>query len=142
MTSAAPQPMPRDQLRAFAARWIAQLQRGADLFGMMEQAAHPEMVVHLPDGAVGGLDAWRAYGGILRTAFPDLTAVIEALTVADDRVLVQLELQGTQTGPLDVLAATNRHVTSPAAIVSRLDGTGRIAEMWVYLNMGAAIFRQ
>jgi predicted ester cyclase len=142
MTSPAPQPMPRDQLRALAARWISQMQRGADIFGMMEVAAHPDIVVHLPDGAIGGLQAWRQYGEILWIAFPDLTAAIETLTVADDRILVQLELQGTHTGPLDVLAPTNRRVTSPAATVCRLDEGGRIVELWVYLNMGAAIFRQ
>lgn len=142
MTSPTPEPLPRDQLRGFAARWIGQIQRGADIFGIMDAAAHPDMIVHLPDGAIGGMAAWREYGEILRTAFPDLTAAIESLSVADDRILVQLELQGTQTGPLDVLAPTNRRVTSPAATVCRLDGGGRVAELWVYLNMGAAIFRQ
>jgi predicted ester cyclase len=142
MTLSTPQPMPRDQLRAVATRWISQIQRGGDVFGMMEVAAHPDIVVHLPDGATGGLDSWRQYGAILRTAFPDLTAALESLTVADDRILMQMELQGTQTGPLDVVAPTNRQVTSPAATVTRLDETGRIVEMWVYLNMAAAIFRQ
>lgn len=142
MTSPVQQPFPRDQLRAFAARWIAQIQGGSDIFSMMEAAAHPDIIIHLPDGAIGGLSAWRQYGTILRTAFPDLTAQIESIAVADDRILIQAELQGTQTGALDVLAPTNRRVTSPAATVSRLDESGRIVELWVYLNMGAAIFRQ
>jgi predicted ester cyclase len=137
-----PEPLQPDGLRALVSRWLDQVQRGRDPLTLLEAAAHPDIVVHMPDGAIGGLDAWRQYRGLLGTAFPDLVAEVVSISVADDRILIQLELQGTHTGPLDFVAATNRRVTASAAMVSRVDTSRRVVELWAYANMGAAIFRR
>jgi predicted ester cyclase len=58
----------------------------------------------------------------------------------DDRLVVQCEFSGTHSGPLlDLVPPTGKFIPAPGCMITRLDGSGRILEIWSYLNMDAPV---
>ncbi len=129
------------QLRTLLPRWLATAQQ-MELAEFLVSVSHPDVVVHTPDGRVGGTALIREYISHLKRAFPDLEMIVEHLTVAGDRMLLQFTLEGHHTGPLGFILPTHRVVTSPGALVARVGEDERIIELWAYVNMAVALLGQ
>jgi steroid delta-isomerase-like uncharacterized protein len=87
-----------------------------------------------------GREANRAFWAAFFTAFPDLTATIDDLVIADDRVAGRFTYRGTHRGPLFGIPPTGRPVEMHSIDIWRIAG-GEFAEHWDELNM-LEVFQQ
>lgn len=78
-----------------------------------------------PQGLAGPLQASKAF----RTAVPDLSAEVEDLVVAGDRVSVRLHFRGHFTGQFGTVQGAGQAVDFAAFDLYRVED-GRIAENW------------
>ncbi|MCC8244865.1 ester cyclase [Saccharothrix luteola] len=77
-------------------------------------------------------DAARRYAESWFTAFPDMRVQEKNRVIGDDGMAVELELKGTNTGPLEMggtrLAPTGRRITAGVNVFMKARG-GRIREI-------------
>src|SRR5947207_15500950 len=70
-----------------------------------------------PGGRIEGRDAFRAYGAVFKTAFPDSGMTIVSAIESADTVAIEGRYTGTHTGPLDTpqgqVPATARSLDLP-----------------------------
>ena len=75
------------------------------------------------------------------TAMPDVRATVTNVLAAGDTVAIEMDVTGTQTGPLELpdgeLPPTGRRVVQRFAAFSRFDEQGRIAEERRYYDLAA-----
>ena len=73
------------------------------------------------------------------TAMPDIRATVVNVVASGDIVAVEMDVTGTQTGPLALpdgeLPPTGRRVDQKFAAFSRFDGQGRITEERRYYDL-------
>jgi len=77
-----------------------------------------------------GLEGFKEYVALVRTAFPDLHNTIEDLLAEGDKVVARLTYRGTHLGKLFGLAPTGKRVTCTGIAIFRIGG-GKIVEGWV-----------
>lgn len=86
-----------------------------------------------------GREAIERDMGAFMTAMPDIRATITNVVVAGDTVAVEMDVTGTQTGPLELpdgeLPPTGRRVDQKFAAFDRLDEKGRIVEEHRYYDL-------
>ena len=87
-----------------------------------------------------GREANRAFWAAFFTAFPDMTATMNDLVIADDRVVGRFTYRGTHRGPLFGIPPTGRPVEMHSIDIWRVVG-GEFAEHWDELNM-LEVFQQ
>ena len=83
-----------------------------------------------------GREANRAFWA----AFPDMTATMNDLVIADDRVVGRFTYRGTHRGPLFGIPPTGRPVEMHSIDIWRV-ADGEFAEHWDELNM-LEVFQQ
>lgn len=106
-----------------------------------EQVA-PDFIDHgAPPDAPHGPEGVKAWMRTVYAAFPDLSVVLEDVVAEGDRVAVRAVWSGTHQGPIFGVPATGKHVTFGGMVFWRIDGDGRIAERWAYLDT-ADLMRQ
>ncbi|GMU39756.1 MAG: hypothetical protein AMXMBFR23_06220 [Chloroflexota bacterium] len=130
--------MTPERFQVLLADWLAKVER-MDLAEFLISVSHPSVVVRTPNGQVGGPQLIRDYTGHLRTAFPDLEMIVDHIGLTQDRVIFQFTLEGSHTGPLGFILPTHRRISSPAALVARVEDDERIHELWAYINMVVAL---
>ena len=81
-----------------------------------------------------GREANRAFWAAYFAAFPDLTATMDDLVIAGDRVAGRFTYRGTHRGPLLGIAPTGRPVEMRSIDIWRVAG-GEFAEHWDELNL-------
>jgi len=81
-----------------------------------------------------GREANRAFWAAYFAAFPDLTATMDDLVIAGDRVAGRFTYRGTHRGPLLGIAPTGRPVEMRSIDIWRVAG-GEFAERWDELNL-------
>ena len=73
------------------------------------------------------------------TAMPDVHATVSTVLASGDTVAIEMEVTGTQTGPLELpdgeLPPTGRRVNQRFAAFSRFDAQGRIADERRYYDL-------
>lgn len=74
------------------------------------------------------------------TGFPDLRFTIERMLAEGDRVLTQLVMDGTHSGPWRGIPPTGKHVEIRMMTIHRLQD-GRIIEDWVLVE-SLGVFQQ
>ncbi|WP_044560619.1 ester cyclase [Azospirillum sp. B4] len=94
----------------------------------------------LPPGRAQGLPGPLAASAFVRAAIPDLTASIEQLVVAGDRVTVHLRFQGHFTGHFGEVPGKGQTVDFIATDLYRVQD-GRIAENW-HIEDNLTLLRQ
>lgn len=94
----------------------------------------------LPPGRAQGLAGPLAASAFVRAAIPDLTASIEQMVVAGDRVTVHLRFQGHFTGRFGDIAGKGQTVDFIATDLYRV-ADGRIAENW-HIEDNLTLLRQ
>lgn len=102
--------------------------------------AHPRYELIATGEVFDGEEAVRGYYSRSRTTFPDQRNEVLALHHADDGVLVEFDLLGTQTGALAGFAPTGREFRCRMAALFLFDGD-RINCERVYFDSGT-ILRQ
>ena len=84
---------------------------------------------------VEGVEGFKGYVRLVRTAFPDFHNTVEELVVEGDCVVARLTYRGTHRGPLFDLAPTGRTVSYAGMALFRISG-GRIASGFVVGDTG------
>jgi steroid delta-isomerase-like uncharacterized protein len=90
-----------------------------------------------PTGPIHGRDAFRAYGEVFRTAFPDSRMTIVSAMESGSTVAAEGRYTGAQTGPLVTpqgeIPPSGRSIDLPYADFFRFEG-GRIVSHHVYYD--------
>ena len=81
-----------------------------------------------------GLDAVRGYYRDLLSAAPDLHIEVKSRHVADDCVVLEVQLSGTQSGPWRGLPATGRRFDLPLCGIFSFDDQDRITGERIYYD--------
>ncbi len=80
-------------------------------FGLADELISPFVKFHGSVGvSVEGLDGFREYMLLIRSAFPDFHNTIEELLDDDDRVAARLTYRGTHRGQIFGVAPTGRAI--------------------------------
>ncbi len=87
-----------------------------------------------------GREANRAFWADFFAAFPDLTATMDDLVMAGDKVVGRFTYRGTHRGPLFGIPPTGRPVEMHSIDIWRVAG-GEFAEHWDELNL-LEVFQQ
>ncbi|TWB18797.1 putative ester cyclase [Nitrospirillum amazonense] len=94
----------------------------------------------LPPGRAQGVPGPLAASAFVRAAIPDLTASVEQLVVAGDRVTVHFRFQGHFTGRFGAVQGKGQAVDFIATDLYRVQD-GRIAENW-HIEDNLTLLRQ
>ena len=90
----------------------------------------PEFVDHNPvPGQAPGPPGFVEWMRAARAAFPDLTATVQDVVTASDRLAGRVRYRGTHQGPFIGVAATGRSVEFEAFHLVRF-WNGRVVEWW------------
>ena len=117
--------MSTESNKAVVRRFIAEVWNAGHL-NAVDDLVHPDYDI---PGISNGPDAVRRNVSNYRTAFPDLTWVVEQLIAEDDWVAVRLTLRGTHLGPLGDIPASGKPVTMKELVFWRVD-SGQLREIW------------
>jgi steroid delta-isomerase-like uncharacterized protein len=81
-------------------------------FDLADQLISPAVKFHGSVGvAVQGLDAFRDYMNLIRSAFPDFHNTVEEMVAEDDRVAARLTYRGTHRGTIFGVAPTGKAIS-------------------------------
>jgi steroid delta-isomerase-like uncharacterized protein len=99
-------------------------------FDLFKDAVTPENVDHDPaPGQGSGPDGYRMFFSQMRTAFPDLNVVLEALVADDESIAFAYTLTGTHNGPLGKITPTGKKVKIRGMQFSKFKD-GKMVERW------------
>jgi predicted ester cyclase len=79
---------------------------------------------------VQGLDGFKDYVKMIRSAFPDFYNTIEELIAEDDKVVARLTYSGTHEGEICGIAPTGRRVSYSGMAIFRLTDN-KILSGWI-----------
>ena len=83
-----------------------------------------------PPGLPPGPAGHKQFASLYFTAFPDIRATIEDMVAEGDKVVIRWRVQGTNTGSLFGMPATNKSATFTGITINRV-ASDKIAEQWV-----------
>jgi predicted ester cyclase len=83
-----------------------------------------------PPGLPPGPEGHKQFAVLYFTAFPDIRATIEDMVAQGDKVVIRWRVQGTNTGSLFGMPATNKSATFTGITINRVT-SDKIAEQWV-----------
>ncbi|HXH17986.1 MAG TPA: ester cyclase [Chitinophagales bacterium] len=87
-----------------------------------------------PPGLPPGKDGFRQLVNMYRTAFPDVSFVIDFQVAEGDKVATRYTATGTQNGELMGYPPSGKHATVRGIIISRIEN-GKIVESWENFEM-------
>ena len=94
------------------------------------QLVAADFVGHFPgQPPIEGLEAYRQFGSLYFSAFPDLQITPEDLIAEGDKVTMRYGWRGTHKGELMGIPATGKQVTTSGISILRV-ANGKIAEQW------------
>ena len=99
-----------------------------DVTATVETFKHPRYEVPALGVVADGAEAVNGLLGALLTAFPDFQIERTAVHHADDAVIVECRLEGTQRGEWAGIAPGGRKMEVPAALFFLFDDEGLICE--------------
>ena len=80
-----------------------------------------------------GLEGFRQYMTMFRTAFPDIHLTVEDIFAEGDKVVMRYTARGTHKGDLMGIAPTGKQVTMTGTVISHHVG-GKQVEAWVCID--------
>ena len=87
-----------------------------------------------PQGLVKGTEAMKQGFANLRTAFPDITFMVEDMIAEEDKVVSRITCKGTQNGEFMGIAPTGNKMNINGIIITRwVDG--KEVEAWEVIDM-------
>jgi len=114
--------------KAIVSRMFAELDRGN--LGIIDELVAPEYREHVAGGQeIVGPAGLKQFITQFATAFPDLHLVAEDMVAEQDKVVTRFTLQGTHRGELMGIMPTDKRVSVPVILISRL-ANGKFVEDW------------
>lgn len=103
----------------------------------LEQAMHPNLVVHLAGVSqpIEGREYWLAGVLEMAQAFPDLHTDAQAVVEQGDVVAVRSVLRGTHRGTFNGMPATGRAIQVMSNDFYRIED-GQVLEAWIVTDTG------
>lgn len=99
-------------------------------------ANHVDHTPGSPPGLPPGPEGIKQFASLYFTAFPDIRVTIEDQVAEGDRVVTRWRAQGTNTGSLFGMPATNKSATITGITIDRV-ASGKIVETWTnFDNLG------
>src|SRR6266566_7237188 len=92
-------------------------------------ANHVDHTPGSPPGLPPGPEGFKQFASVYFTAFPDLRITIDDMVAEGDTVVTRWTAQGTNTGSLFGMPATNKSATVTGITIYRIAG-GKIVETW------------
>jgi steroid delta-isomerase-like uncharacterized protein len=97
---------------------------------MLDEAYASDVVWHMPDQDVQGIEEAKQFVTMFKTAFPDMSATVEDVIAEGDKVVTRVTLRGTHQGEVEEFGPpTGRQVESQGLTIHRIEG-GKIVEEW------------
>ena len=95
-----------------------------------------DVVWHMPDQEVRGIEEAKQFIAMFKTAFPDMQATVEDVVAEGDKVVTRVTLRGTHQGEVEEFGPpTGKQVEIEGITIHRIED-GKIAEEWKsYDNM-------
>jgi steroid delta-isomerase-like uncharacterized protein len=99
-----------------------------DLEATMATFAHPRYEIIATGQVYDGEAEVRAYFASSRASFPDQRNEVRSIRHADDAVIVEFDLLGTQLGDLAGFPPSGREFRCPMVALYHFDGDGLVCE--------------
>jgi predicted ester cyclase len=102
----------------------------ADNLDVLDEVYIPDAVWHLPDQDIQGVEAFKQYLSVYKTAFPDVNVTLEDEIAEGDKVVNRVTIRGTHQGEIEGFGPpTGRQMEQKGITISRVEG-GKIVEEW------------
>ncbi len=97
---------------------------------MLDEVYASDVVWHMPDQDIQGIEEAKQFVSMFKTAFPDMSATVEDVVAEGDKVVTRVTLRGTHRGEVEEFGPpTGRQVEAQGLTLHRIEG-GKIAEEW------------
>ncbi|OGO53776.1 MAG: hypothetical protein A2Z32_10670 [Chloroflexi bacterium RBG_16_69_14] len=104
---------------------------------ILDELVAPDYTNHnAPPGAPQGLEGRKQTVAMFRRGFADLESTVEDEIAEDDRVVVRVNLRGTNTGDFMGRPPTGRQMSVVGIDIFRVVG-GKVTDRWGVLDMQA-----
>jgi steroid delta-isomerase-like uncharacterized protein len=113
-------------------KWVDEVLNRRDVSeqSLAYQLVAVDFVGHFPgQPPIEGLEAYRQFGSLYFSAFPDLQITPEDLIAEGDKVTMRYGWRGTHKGELMGIPATGKQVITSGISILRV-ANGKIAEQW------------
>jgi len=124
--------MPTEENKALSRRFFQEFWVQKNL-AVADELLAANFVDHTPGSPPGlppGPEGHKQFASLYFTAFPDIRATIEDMVAEGDKVVIRWSVQGTNTGSMFGMPATNKSATFTGITINRV-ASGKIAEQWV-----------
>ena len=89
-----------------------------------------DVVWHMPDQEVRGIEEAKQFVAMFKSAFPDMQATVEDVVAEGDKVVTRVTLRGTHQGEVEEFGPpTGKQVEIEGITIHRIEN-GKIAEEW------------
>jgi steroid delta-isomerase-like uncharacterized protein len=96
----------------------------------LDEVYAPDVVWHMPDQEVRGIQEAEHFIAMFKSAFPDMSATVEDVVAEGDEVVTRVTIGGTHQGEVEEFGPpTGRRVEVQGITIHRIEG-GKIAEEW------------
>jgi steroid delta-isomerase-like uncharacterized protein len=100
----------------------------------LDDILHPEVIDHgAYEGQQAGIDGFKAFFTLWRTAFPDFTSRIHDQIAEGDRIATRWSFEGTHLGVYHDLPPTGRYVRFTGISINRIED-GLVVDEWIELD--------
>jgi predicted ester cyclase len=122
----------------------AQIEQIFDIFNRraldeLDDIFHPDYVDHTPMGEIHGVPAFKEFVQGWIDAFPDAHFELSDIIIEGDLAAWRPRLTGTNTGSLNGMPPTGKHVDVTGLHMGRLSEDGRPIEHWSNNEMMALL---
>ena len=102
----------------------------------LDEVYASDVVWHMPDQEVRGIEEAKQFADMFKSAFPDMQATVEDVVAEGDKAVTRVTLRGTHQGEVEEFGPpTGRQVEIEGITIHRIED-GKIAEEWnSYDNM-------
>ena len=124
--------MSTEDNKALIHKWVDEVLNTRDVSDQSPayQLVASDFVGHFPgQPPIEGLEAFRQFGSLYFSAFPDLQITPEDLIAEGDKVTMRYGWGGTHRGELMGIPATGKQVRTSGISILRI-ANGKIAEQW------------
>jgi steroid delta-isomerase-like uncharacterized protein len=118
--------------KAIIQKWVDEVlnRRGVTDQSLAYQLVATDFVGHFPgQPPIEGLEAFRQFGTLYFSAFPDLQITPEDLIAEGDKVTMRYDWRGSHKGELMGIPPTGKQVITSGISILRVVN-GKIAEQW------------
>jgi steroid delta-isomerase-like uncharacterized protein len=96
----------------------------------IDEVYAPDVVWHVPDQDIQGIEEAKQFIGMYQTAFPDMSATVEDVIAEGEKVVTRWTIRGTHQGEIEEFGPpTGRQVEAQGLTLHRIEG-GKIVEEW------------